>query len=320
MIVRRRFDDLLSGRVVSDPLNVFVKNEPHTNAKLSEGRVRLISGVSLVDTLVDRVLFSWLSQAALRHETPCMVGWAPVFGGWRYLMQKFSQGKPVLCLDKSSWDWTVQGYMVNLWVGFISDLMYDAPPWFKGIMLNRFRALFRDVTYQFKDGSTARQCGVGIMKSGCYLTLLLNSVSQTLLHMLAFTRMGLVPTEQQPIAIGDDTVQETPQLLGRYIAEIEGLGAKVKGVKLRAFVEFAGFCMNKQTAIPSYWEKHLFKLQFGEHWKECLYDYQFMYANEPDMFRFLQSIAMDMCPEYYVTEREAKIRLNGEAGIPLTVL
>lgn len=170
------------------------------------------------------------------------------------MLHKFNNDKPVLCLDKSAWDWTVQGYMVELWIDFILDLMVDPPAWYRDALVTRFTALFRDAVYKFKDGSVAYQKGVGIMKSGCYLTLLLNSVSQTLLHMLAFTRMGLVPASNLPISIGDDTVQETPRDLYRYIEEIEGLGAKVKGVKLRTFIEFAGFSVNYDEAVPVYWE------------------------------------------------------------------
>ena len=40
-----------------DPIRVFVKNEPHSKLKMSQGRYRIISSVSLVDNLLQRIIF-----------------------------------------------------------------------------------------------------------------------------------------------------------------------------------------------------------------------------------------------------------------------
>lgn len=51
-----RFNNLVSGNLQCDPIKVFVKQEPHKRKKLDEGRLRLISSVSLIDTIIDRIL------------------------------------------------------------------------------------------------------------------------------------------------------------------------------------------------------------------------------------------------------------------------
>lgn len=40
-----------------DPIRVFIKNEPHKRKKIEEKRLRLISSISLIDQIIDRMLF-----------------------------------------------------------------------------------------------------------------------------------------------------------------------------------------------------------------------------------------------------------------------
>lgn len=103
-MVRERWNAL--GK--SDPLKVFVKQEPHKMAKIQEGRYRLISAVSLVDTMIDRILFRtmWAKALSKPLRTPSAVGWVPLSGGWRSIRQMLP-GRTV-AIDKSAWDWTVQ--------------------------------------------------------------------------------------------------------------------------------------------------------------------------------------------------------------------
>lgn len=312
LAVRARLDDLLSGNKVADPINVFVKPEPHKIAKLAEKRFRLISAISLVDTLVDRVLYGWLQRKALTvvGKTPCLTGWSPMRGGWRYVYERF-RGKPVACLDKSAWDWTVQEYMVELWREFIKEMCVDAPRWWGAAVDARFEMLFDKALFEFKDGTQIEQGTVGIMKSGCLLTLLMNSVGQSMLHYLAMARLGLNPKLYQPITVGDDTTQESFEELSQYVDEIEKLGAKVKGFKVRNWVEFIGFAFAKESCFPAYWQKHLFKLQY-ESIADKIQSYQILYANEPVMFQLCHDLAVEVQPELAVTQRYAKRIFNGD--------
>lgn len=305
--VRQRFDALLSGVKVSDDLNVFVKQEPHKVAKLREGRERLILAVSLIDTFVDRILFGWLGRLVVSTvgRTPCMVGWSPVRGGWRLLNAHYKR-KRVTCLDKSAWDWTVTPWMVRAWRDFIRALPVNAPEWWLDMVDARFEQLFEKAVFRFKDGTVVFQSVVGIMKSGCYLTIILNSVGQSLLHYVANSRLGYPLKQDQPHVMGDDTVQPLVLDLLAYVEQIRRLGAVVKEVSAQDFVEFAGFVFTDTGAWPCYWQKHLFSLQYAENLAETVYSYQLLYFHEPVMFAFLNRVALELGPEHVVPYNVAR--------------
>ncbi|APG75854.1 hypothetical protein 2 [Hubei sobemo-like virus 10] len=309
-VVFFRMQQLLRGELVADDIKMFVKPEPHKPEKMAQGRFRLISAVSLVDALVDRILFGWLSRKALTvvGKTPCLTGWSPVHGGWKYIEHRFS-GKPVVCLDKSSWDWTVQEWLITAWFEFLKGLALGADSWWVELVSARFQMLFERPIYQFADGTRVQQKYVGIMKSGCFLTLILNSVGQSMLHYVASLRIGRNPIRNQPISVGDDTTQESFPELEEYINQISRLGAKVKGFKVRHWVEFIGFAWIKGVCVPAYWQKHLFKLQYS-HLEDVLQSYQILYANEPVMFELLRRLAKEVNPELVMSSYEAKAIMN----------
>lgn len=296
-LVRARFDMLLAGNNYADDLKVFVKQEPHKFKKLVEGRVRLISAVSLIDTLVDRILFGWLGRRVIQTagETPCLVGWTPLHGGWIQLTDRF-RGKPVVCLDKEAWDWTVPGFLVDMWIDVLDNLALGAAPWWRQMMRHRFQMLFQDAVFQFEDGTRVRQVTRGIMKSGCYLTIILNSLSQSLLHYLTNHRLGKGMSENQPYTIGDDTVQDSFGDLENYVKTMEALGPKLKGAKVQHFIEFAGFAFDGDRCWPAYWQKHLFNLAHAPNLPESLESYQYIYVHEPVMYEFICRVAREVDP------------------------
>lgn len=310
--VKERFLSVCDGVEYADDLNVFIKQEPHSYKKIDEGRLRLISGVSLIDALVDRVLFRWLMINVVNnvYKTPCMIGWAPSGGGWRFLWDMFRH-KPVLCLDKSSWDWTVQAHMIKMWEEFVLELAEDHPPWYATAVKTRFKMLFDKAIFRFKDGTRVEQAEPGIMKSGCYLTIFLNSISQSYLHNLAMQRMGIPMKRYAPLTMGDDTIQESHPWPREYVKHLESFGCKIKGLKVKNYIEFCGFTINDHICRPAYWKKHLFKIQFAKDLFGTLTSYQVQYANDRLMLRFYQLLARQFWPSAYLHERVAKALMNG---------
>jgi len=309
--VRLRFDRLLQGEAVYDDIKVFVKQEPHKLTKIRDGMFRLISAVSLMDTLIDRILFAWIARAQLDSvgHTPCLVGWSPVRGGWRAIVNRFGNSA-VNCLDRSAWDWTVQDYLVDMWVLFLENLPVNAPEWWIKMMKLRFKILFEEAWFRFEDGTRVKQETKGVMKSGCYLTILLNSLSQSLLHYIANSRCGYPMEKNQPYSIGDDTVQEAMDWLLEYVIQLEKLGVIVKGAKVQHWVEFAGFCFDGKTCYPAYWQKHLFNLQHTKRLEETLQSYQYLYVNEPVMYEFLCRLAREVGPHCVLPKIEALDIMN----------
>lgn len=309
--VKLRFDELLNGHAICDDIKVFIKQEPHKLSKLESGMYRLISAVSLVDTFIDRILFAWIVRAQLDTvgRTPCLVGWSPVRAGWRTLTDRF-RGRPVNCLDKAAWDWTVHGYMVDMWYMFLEQLPVNPPKWWLDMVKIRFRLLFEDAWFRFEDGTRVKQATKGVMKSGCYLTILLNSLSQSLLHYVANSRCGQPMATKQPYCIGDDTVQEALPWLEQYVGHLDDLGITVKGAKVQHWVEFAGFCFDGKTCYPSYWQKHLFSMAYAEHLGEMLESYQYLYVNEPVMYEFICRVARELGPQWVLPRMEALAIMN----------
>lgn len=291
-LVRVRLVSLRTDRC-ADPIKVFIKPGPHKSSKLSEGRLRLISAVSLVDTMVDRVLFTWLMEAALKTvgTTPSMIGWVPIRGSWRAFRAMYPG--PNLCVDKSAWDWTVQGWLVDALEKVIGELALDAPKWWLDSVRSRFWLLFEGPTFQFLDGSTAQQPGKGIMKSGCYLTILCNTLGQVLIHAIAARRAGVEPLSSAPKALGDDTIQRAKDFkdIPEYVRQLETLGCKAK-VSIRDDVEFAGFEIDDTRCVPAYYKKHLFKTEYTQVLPEYLSNMQFLYAMDDELWPIFRKLAV----------------------------
>lgn len=284
----------------ADPLNVFVKIEPHKLKKDQDGAYRLISGVSLVDTMVDRILFGDLAERVLETstQTPSYIGWSPIRGGWRNIARKFA-GRQVVCLDKSSWDWTVVEWMVEAFTRFILGTAVNPPHWWKTLVEKRIRLLYRDAVFRFQDGTELKQAEWGIQKSGSFLTIIFNTVLQYILHALADPHA----LDVLMALLGDDSVQTKPEDLPSYIKRLEALGPIVKSSKVQHWVEFAGFAFTGLTCVPAYWKKHLFSLRYAENPVETLQSYQLIYAHDPVMFGYLTNELVRFGAHHCVTRQ-----------------
>lgn len=302
--VRCRFNQLMEGQLIADNINLFVKREPASFKKESLGRYRLISGVSLIDCFVDRILFGWLLRILVLRatETPSMVGWSPLRGGWRHIWRVF-RGRPVVCLDKSSWDWTVVEWMVKSFREFVLELPVNPPDWWVRMVKLRFRLLYRDAVYEFQDGTIVRQNEWGVQKSGSLLTIIFNCVCQSLCHYHVMEALGHPMDYREPLTLGDDTVQETPPDLVEYVNLLTGLGPKLKGVKVQHWVEFAGFAFLPGACVAAYWKKHLYKLRYAENPVEMMQAYQVLYAHDPEMFEYLVRELLQFGPEFVLPRR-----------------
>jgi hypothetical protein len=183
-----------------DPIRVFVKNEPHSEAKLSEGRYRLIMSVSLVDQLVERILCSEqnsLEIAQFEH--------LPVKPGMGFSSDKvhaigdyLEEFEAKVSSDVSGWDWSVSG----------AELMFDAKRRIRAAgvpmdhpyascLVNRAICLSRSVI-SFSDGFMVAQRFDGLQKSGSYNT----SSGNSWIRVAAAVYCGA----SRVAAMGDDCV------------------------------------------------------------------------------------------------------------------
>lgn len=317
--VFQRFQNLLGGFLEADNINLFIKEEPHKLLKLEEGRLRLISGVSLIDSIVDKMIFDDIFSVALSvpGETPSMVGWTPLYGGNRFLSGKFPNG--VVSVDKSAWDWSVPEWMIDLWLEFVLDMYEGYPEWYLDLVKLRFRLLFEEAVFE-SSGRVERQGMKGIMKSGCYLTIMLNTLGQLLLHNVINLTLGWEVCKGQPWAYGDDTVQDASFDVEEYARVMRDLGFSPKIQDASRHIEFIGFLMDNEKVIPAYWKKHLFMLKYlkEEVAVETLESYQMLYYAEPRMLNLIHAELRQRCPAKIKSARTLRWLLDLGRPMPQT--
>lgn len=290
--VYTRYKSLCSGEAIADPLKVFIKQEPHKRKKLEEGRLRLIMSVSLIDAIVDRILFMKLMYKVVRNyaKTHVMIGWSPSKGGYRYLNSIFKNVE-TLSIDKKAWDWSVPIWLLDSVEQVIMRIAADAPLWWKTAVHKRFELLFKRAQFSFSDGSLVCQEKPGVMKSGCYLTIFINSVAQMLLHDMASFRLDLVA---DPIVVlGDDTLQKYIERWTEYVKYLESLGFTLEVERHKDRFEFAGFTYSNDY-MPAYQQKHLFMLSHltTDRTIACqtLQNYQVLYAFDETMLQIIRNM------------------------------
>lgn len=290
-----RYNKVILGLDVSDPLKVFVKQEPHKASKLQDGRYRLIMSVSLVDALIDRILFMKLMHKVVRnfHNTRIMIGWSPVQGGYR-LIDEFFGDSPTISIDKKAWDWTVPVWLLMAVKNVIKRLAVDPPDWWCKAVDSRFAALFINPTFVFPDFTKGKQPSPGVMKSGCYLTIFINSVAQMILHYLAVSNLGLpIESLDDFIFMGDDSLQKLFPQYPEYIKYLESLGFTMEYEIHEDRSEFAGFTY-KLDYKPAYRDKHLFMLSYLTFDREVavstLMNYQLLYYFDKPFLKLIRDI------------------------------
>nr|QXV86579.1 polyprotein 2ab [Solemoviridae sp.] len=186
-----------------DPIRLFVKNEPHPIKKIEEGRFRLISSVSLVDQLVERLLFGPQNEAEIAQwqSVPSKPGmglsqkWQQS-ALWRDLENKHRVA-PAAEADISGFDWSVQKWELEADV-CIRIERGKFPERMKKAALNRFKC-FANAVFQLSNGELIEQGLPGLMKSGSYCTSSTNSRIRCL--------MAEIIKAPWCIAMGDDSVE-----------------------------------------------------------------------------------------------------------------
>nr|UGO57358.1 MAG: hypothetical protein 3 [Riboviria sp.] len=272
--------------------------------------------VSLIDALVDRILFMKLMHKVVNnfHNTGVMIGWSPVQGGYRLLESKFT-GK-TLSMDKKTWDWTVPAWLLDAAADIIIRLAVDAPLWWINAVRARFRCLFEDPEFIFSDGSRARQANPGIMKSGCYLTIFINSIAQLILHEMALYALNIPRDVAEPIiVVGDDTLQKWFSRFPECVAYWQSLGFTIEVEEHDGIPEFAGF-KYKNGYFPAYIQKHYFTLSHlttnRELAQQTLQSYQILYWFDKDMLKTIRDIVrMLKMPEALVSDMDLSVIAQG---------
>jgi hypothetical protein len=236
-----------------DPVRLFVKNEPHKEAKTKAGRFRLIMSVSLVDQLVERLISSRQNRAEImRWESiPSKPGIGlddfSVATIWEQVAPVFKEGK-LMETDISGFDWSVQEWELRLDMEARVKLC-SAGPLLTKVMMNRVYCTAHSV-FSLSDGSLIEQLDGGIQKSGSYNTSSTNSRIRVMLAYMAGSPWC--------IAMGDDSLEYyVPGSLEIY----SHLGHDIKDHRVASqSFEFCSHQFQEGVAAPVNWSKTLYRL------------------------------------------------------------
>lgn len=277
-----------------DPVRIFVKKEPHNVEKMANHRYRLVSSVSIVDEIIERLLCSTQNNAEINSWETCPS--KPGFGLSSDLQTQklFNQvaphmGENLYKSDVSGWDWNYHAWLYDL-DRRIRELCASGDGfelWSK-LLRARFEAL-KWTMFVTSDGEVFIQTKPGIMLSGSYLTSSTNSRS----------RVGAAFTcgADWAIAMGDDCVEENQSLTqGQLVAAYKECGFRIKdvGVCVDEF-EFCSHTFRNGIAIPQNFWKGTFRLL----------------SKEPDVMELLQFVQ-----EYRHVPEQLEVVLNFLMTLP----
>jgi hypothetical protein len=231
-----------------DPVKVHVKNEPHKQKKLREGRVRIISGVSMVDELIERLLCSLQNNTEIANwlTIPSKPGIGLTSDEQ---VRDFVQTIPedVASSDVTGYDWCLHEWLFELDVACrIRLACAPMDGCFARVLQNRVICLCRSL-FVLSDGQCFEQTFPGIMKSGSYLTSSTNSRIRFLL--------ALIIGASWAYTMGDDCLE---QYVNDAIDKYHALGIEIKEYKRSN--EFCSHVFVDGVAIPLNFPKGLFRL------------------------------------------------------------
>lgn len=228
-------------------------------------------------------------------------GWSPFPAGYQRLLVSFPKNESI-AVDKSYWDWTMPSWVIYAYVCLKYNQMVDPEDdrYWRTVWARLYNVFGPGARIREPSGIDWQQTYWGVMKSGSFLTLSLNSAAQESQHFLAWNRA--FPEHEIPYmwAMGDDMLVRASldeDELKLYEHALETTGCKVK--KIEYSREFCGFeFVDDQTVKPLYPEKHKFILAHLDPAvkQETILSYELLYALDSLWFKPSHHIEMPLGP------------------------
>lgn len=189
---------------LADPIRAFIKNEPHPPRKQLTKRWRIISSVSLIDQIIDRLLHTTQNKVeiALWAFLPSApgIGLSTDADGEHLVkrVDRISGSKDVALSDIAGYDWSIQEWEILL-DARVRCKLQEANETIEKLIMNRAHCLCRSV-WAVPSGNLYSQQFRGVVKSGTFNTSSTNSRIRVMLAWLIGAMWA--------IAMGDDCLEE----------------------------------------------------------------------------------------------------------------
>lgn len=189
----------------TDPLRLMIKNEPHSEKKMREGRFRLIATVPLHISLAEMLLFRDQNEREISHWDQCPskpgIGLSNPSSVQRFfdtVKEELASGR-VASNDMSGYDWSLSQSFFEAEAEMRIKLANAEGTAFARCTRGCFHSLAR-VVVATSDGQLFSQAIPGVMWSGRYVT----SSSDSRIRVLASAAIG----SGWCMAMGDDALEE----------------------------------------------------------------------------------------------------------------
>lgn len=228
-------------------LKTFIKGEPTPIEKLLEGMPRIIVGLPVHKLLKHAAIFKNFTDAlsANWELSPVKFGFVPGNPGNMENLAKWLGKGELVESDKSKWDYMFQSWCFEICEKITKELaskplgMEDEVfEQYLADITQAFGEVYKSSLYRTSDGTVLRPTHDGVMKSGWFMTIAINSMAQVVLNTLVLMRLGYsddqILNDFKIIAGGDDVLQKLPGVdLEAYKAESACLGMPIKSLIVR---------------------------------------------------------------------------------------
>jgi len=128
-------------------VKIFIKGDPTKKSKLAKGMPRVVGGMPTDVTTKHACVFRQLANALVRHwkKTPVKYAFAPANPGHIEHLQSVLPGA-VWESDKSTWDYTMSGWMSTVCCMVVKMLAIRHPDWTE----EEYQLYLQDVENCFK--------------------------------------------------------------------------------------------------------------------------------------------------------------------------
>nr|UHS71942.1 MAG: hypothetical protein 1 [Luteoviridae sp.] len=300
-------------------IKVFLKGEPTKKKKIVAGMPRIICGMPLHVTVKHASIFVRFCMAMIDgwKQSPIKYAFVPSKPGHLEHLKEVLPNS-VAESDKSNWDFNVLDWMVKVASRVVQTLAIKPPEWteeeFEAYLADvdaAFSQMFEKSVYRTSDGHRYRMKDSGIMKSGWFCTIAVNSVMQLVIHVMTLIIMGYEDDEiinnWPVVAGGDDVNQDLEGIdLDKYKEVTASLGV-VMDIEVRESLEHSEFFSSdirmkrgKFTFHPKRFTKHV------EHLKtvklddaaQALLSHMENYRHDRERFAYFENLYHDMRTEY----------------------